>query len=104
MMSIALPFYAAVGMPHFANDTLEVVLYSVAAVVLLIIGYRMGRLIGTASASRAVAAKEQELFTAQKGFKQLYEQELATVRAENEQLKAKAEQMDAKVEEYRKKA
>jgi predicted lactoylglutathione lyase len=91
-------------MPHFANDTLEVVLYSVAGVVLLIIGYRIGRLVGTASASRAIAAKEQELFTAQKGFKQLYEQELANVKAESEQLKVKADQMNAKVEEYRKKA
>ena len=94
----------AVGMPHFANDTLEVVLYSVAGLVLLIVGYRLGRLVGTTSASRAIAAKEQELFTAQKGFKQLYEMELATVKTENEQLKAKAEQMNTKVEEYRKKA
>ena len=94
----------AVGMPHFQNDTLEVVLYSVAGVALLIAGYRLGRLIGASSASRAIAAKEQELFTAQKGFKQLYEQELANVKAENEQLKAKAEQMNTKVEEYRKKA
>jgi hypothetical protein len=94
----------AVGMPHFANDTLEVVLYSVAGVALLIAGYRLGRLIGAASAARSVAAKEQELFTAQKGFKQLYEQELANVKAQNEQLRAKAEQMNTKVEEYRKKA
>ena len=94
----------AVGMPHFANDTLEVVLYSVAGIVLLIIGYRVGRLLGSTSASRAIAAKEQELFTAQKGFKQLYEMELANIKAENEQLKVKAEQMNIKVEEYRKKA
>jgi hypothetical protein len=102
MTSIA--FSLAVGMPHFANDTLEVALYSVAGIVLLIIGYRVGRMLGSASASRAIAAKEQELFTAQKGFKQLYEMELATVKAENEQLKTKAEQMNVKVEEYRKKA
>src|SRR5256886_12314037 len=95
---------AAVSMPHFDNGTLEVVLYAVAGVALLIAGYRLGRLVGGASASRAIAAKEQELFTAQKGFKQLYEQELANVKAENAQLKSKAEQMDAKVEEYRKKA
>jgi hypothetical protein len=94
----------AVGMPHFANDTLEVVLYSVAGVVLLIAGYRLGRLLGAATANRAIAAKEAELFTAQKGFKQLYEQELANVRAQNEQLRQKAEQMNTKVDEYRKKA
>jgi hypothetical protein len=94
----------AASMPHFDNGTLEVVLYSVAGVVLLIAGYRLGRLIGSAAASRSVAAKEQELFTAQKGFKQLYEQELANVKNENAQLRSKAEQMEVKVEEYRKKA
>lgn len=95
---------AAMQMPQFDNGTLEVVLYSIAGVALLIAGYRLGRLIGRASATRAIAVKEQELFTAQKGFKNLYEQELATARAENEQLKGRVEQMNVKVEEYRKKA
>jgi len=94
----------AVGMPHFANDTLEVVLYSGAGIVLLISGYRVGRVVGSASITRAIAAREAELFTAQKGFKQLYEQELSNIKAENEQLKVKSEQMNTKVEEYRKKA
>ncbi|MEA2708260.1 MAG: hypothetical protein QOF78_861, partial [Phycisphaerales bacterium] len=92
------------GMPRFDRGMLEVVLYSVAAVCLIIAGYRLGRLVGRRSAVKAMARKEQELFTAQRGFKNLYEQELATVRAENEQLKAKAEQMNVKVDEYRKKA
>lgn len=95
---------AAASMPHFDNGTLEVILYSMAGVVLLIAGYRLGRLIGSSSTNRAIAAREQELFTAQKGFKQLYEQELANVKAQNEQLKLNAEQMQLKVEEYRKKA
>src|SRR3954452_10155178 len=95
---------AAVHMPQFDNGTLEVIFYSIAAIALLIAGYRLGRLIGRASATRQIQAKEQELFTAQKGFKTLYEQELAAARAENEELKAKAEQMTVKVEEYRKKA
>src|SRR6185436_1603456 len=34
----------------------------------------------------------------------LYEQELANVKTENEQLRVKADQMNTKVEEYRKKA
>ena len=101
---ITMSTLIAVGMPHFGNDTLEVVLYSVAGVALLIAGYRLGRLVGASAASRAIAAREQELFTAQKGFKQLYEQELANIKAHNEQLKAKADQMNAKVDEYRKKA
>lgn len=94
----------AATMPHFDNGTLEVVLYSVAGIALLFAGYRLGRLIGGASASRIIATKEQELFTAQKGFKTLYDQELANVRALNEQLKSKLDAMDIKVEEYRKKA
>jgi hypothetical protein len=98
------PSESSVGMPRFDYGLLEVILYSIAGIALLVAGYRLGRLVGRRSATRALALKEQELFTAQKGFKNLYEQELATVRAENEQLKARAEQMNVKVEEYRKKA
>ena len=94
----------AATLPKFDNGTLEVIVYSVAGIALLIAGYRLGRLIGKATAGRAIAAREQELFTAQKGFKNLYEQEVAKVQAENQQLRAKAEQMELKVEEYRKKA
>ncbi|MEA2735501.1 MAG: hypothetical protein QOE14_1952, partial [Humisphaera sp.] len=36
----------AVGMPRFDRGMLEVVLYSVAAVCLIIAGYRLGRLVG----------------------------------------------------------
>jgi hypothetical protein len=93
-----------VSMPHFDRGLLEVVLYSIAGVALIIAGYRLGRLVGKRSAMKAVQQKEQELFTAQKGFKNLYEMELAHVRAENDELKARAETMNVKVEEYRKKA
>ena len=49
MSNVVLQIVAA-GMPHFDNGTLEVILYCVAGVVLLIIGYRLGRLIGSAGA------------------------------------------------------
>lgn len=91
-------------MPHLPYNTLEIVLLCVAAVVLLFGGYRFGRIVGTMSASKRISEKEQELFTAQKGFKNLYEQELATLKAGNEQLKAHAEALTHRVEEYRKKA
>ena len=91
-------------MPHFPNNTLEIVLLCVAAAVLLGLGYRIGRLIGSVSASKQLARKEQDLFTAQKGFKNLYEQELASVRAENQQLRQQTEAMNKRVDEYRKKA
>src|SRR5256714_10382395 len=94
----------AATLPKFDSGTLEVIVYSVAGIALLVAGYRFGRMIGRASAGRTIAQKEQELFTAQKGFKNLYEQELAKVQGENQQLRAKAEQMELKVEEYRKKA
>ena len=102
-MTHALPLLA-VRMPHFGNDTADVVIYSIAGILLLFAGYRIGRMIGSSAARRTIAAKEQELFTAQKGFKSLYEQELANVKAENASLKSRVEQMETKVEEYRKKA
>ena len=91
-------------MPHFNNQTMEIVLCCIAGVLLLIFGYRIGRSIGELMGKKAIAAKEQELFTAQKGFKNLYEQELAAVRAENAQLKGQLEAANHRVEEYRRKA
>jgi hypothetical protein len=79
-------------------------LSAVGAAVLLFIGYRLGRWVGTMGAARVVANKEQELFTAQKGFKNLYESELATVRKENAVLMEKVKHLEGKVEDYRKKA
>jgi hypothetical protein len=56
------------------------------------------------SASKAIGQKEQELFTAQRGFKNLYEQELAQLKQENEKLADQVKTLTAKVEDYRKKA
>lgn len=91
-------------MPHLQNSTLEIILYLAAGVVLLFLGYRVGRLIGALAASKSLAQKEQDLFTAQKGFKNLYEQELSTAHAEKQLLKEQLESLTARVEEYRKKA
>ena len=91
-------------MPHFSNATLEVIVYCVAAVVILFFGYRLGRMLGSLAASKTIARKEDELFTAQKGFKSLYEQELANLKQQNAQLGEQAKALNARVEEYRKKA
>jgi len=91
-------------MPHFSNPTLEVILYTAAAAVLLFIGYRLGRLVGSLSSSKALAQKEQELFTAQKGFKNLYEQELSALKVENAGLKEQVKSLTVRVDDYRKKA
>jgi len=94
---------SAMTMQYF-DSPLKLALWAVGALVLMYLAFRVGRALGRMAASQVVAQKEQELFTAQKGFKQLYENELAQVRAENEQLKQQAAQMNTKVEEYRKKA
>ena len=91
-------------MPHFQYNTLEIVLLCVAGVVLLFIGYRTGRLLGALSAAKRLSQKEQELFAAQKSFKNLYEQELAAARAETDQLKEQVQALTNRVDEYRKKA
>ncbi|HSZ55142.1 MAG TPA: hypothetical protein VK797_05745 [Tepidisphaeraceae bacterium] len=91
-------------MPHLQYNNLEIILLSAAGVVLLYLGFRIGRLIASLNASRQIADKEQELFTAQKGFKNLYEQELAAARARADELKAQVESLTQRVDEYRKKA
>jgi hypothetical protein len=92
------------SMPHLQNQQLEFILYVVATVVILALGYQIGRWIGAMVAGKKIAAKEQDLFTAQKGFKQLYETELTNVKAENATLTEEKKTLLARVEEYRKKA
>src|SRR5690242_5688055 len=94
----------AAAMPHFDNGTLEVILYIIGGIVVLFVGYRIGDFIASARARRLINTREQELFTAQKGFKSLYEQELANLKNDNAKLGEELEHMKSKVEEYRKKA
>ena len=92
-------------MPHFQNSqTLEQILYIITAVVILAVGYQIGRWIGSFSATKKLAAREQDLFTAQKGFKQLYETELATAKQQIAVLTEENKALLGKVDEYRKKA
>jgi hypothetical protein len=91
-------------MPTTGNPKIDVVLYSLAGVIALFLGYQIGRMLGSFRASRLVAQKEQDLFTAQKGFKTLYETELNNVKAENAKLTSDVQTLTARVEEYRKKA
>src|SRR2546421_12548040 len=91
-------------MPHFTNNIYERAIYIFAAVVLVYLGYRIGKLVGTMFAAKLIAIKEQELFTAQKGFKTLYETELTNIKSANERLQQQVQTMSAKVEDYRKKA
>jgi cell division protein FtsB len=89
---------------EYFDSPLELTLYAICIVLLLLLAYRLGRVLGQAAMTKKMDQKEQELFTAQRGFKQLYEQELAAVKAENAKLAEQARTMGEKVEEYRKKA
>ena len=101
----ALPAGAYDGrMPHIQYNTMEIILLCGAGVLLLFAGYRFGRLIAGLSAVKQIAEKEKELFTAQKGFKTLYEQELSAAKAEAGRLKEQVDALTQRVEEYRKKA
>jgi len=91
-------------MPHIENNTMELILLCGAGLLLLFAGYRLGRMIAGIRAAKTIAAKEQELFTAQKGFKTLYEQELGTAKAEVAKLKEEVATLTQRVDEYRKKA
>ena len=88
----------------YSYSTLEIIILCACAALLLFVGYRVGRMLGAISASRALSRKEQELFTAQKGFKNLYEQEVAALKEQNTQLSDQVTALNQRVEDYRKKA
>src|SRR5262245_21418672 len=93
-------------MPHLPEQYrfLEIALYCTAAAVLMFIGYRVGRAFGSIAATRLIELKEKELFTTQKGFKNLYETEIATLKETNAKLDEQVRLLTTRVEEYRKKA
>lgn len=91
-------------MPTTGNHSLDLILYSLAGAVLLFLGYRVGRFVGSLLSAKSMAAKEQELFTTQRGFKNLYEQEIGNLKSENALLAEKVQALETRVEEYRKKA
>jgi hypothetical protein len=85
-------------------NSFQLTLLGLGGAILLFIGYRIGRLIGSVSSNKTIAQKEQELFTTQRGFKNLYEQELTGLRDANAELVEQVQNLTARVEEYRKKA
>jgi hypothetical protein len=91
-------------MPHFQNATLEIIVYTAAAALILAFGYQLGHLVARLASAKIISVKEQDLFTAQKGFKQLYEQELSALKGQNTKIAEENATLAARVEEYRKKA
>lgn len=92
---------------HFDSQLIKIlviVLAACAAIVCLIIGYRVGSFSTERAARKLLATREQELFTAQKGFKNLYDRETESLKQENQNLKYELDTLNKRVEEYRKKA
>src|SRR4051812_27837547 len=92
---------------HFDSATIQTLFYIVAAfaaVVVVFLRFKAGEAIASSSHRRVIASREQELFTAQKGFKTLYENEVNNLGAENVKLKAQIDALNQKVEDYRRKA
>lgn len=80
------------------------ILLAFTGVVLLFLGYKVGRFFGAGSQKKLVEEKESELFQAQKGFKKVYDDELTSLRTENASLKEDKQALMDRVEEYRRKA
>lgn len=94
-------------MPHFDSDAQRIMTYAllvIAGLVMLGIGYAIGRALASMRSARELQSTRNDLFTTQQGFKKLYETEIAQLRGENESLKAAAATLEHRVEEYRKKA
>lgn len=94
-------------MVHFDSQAAQVLIYfalAVAAVLLLIVGYQLGRLVSSGRHQRELDRAQKDLFTAQTGFKKLYEGEIIQIKTEHDRLKAENEALLARVEDYRKKA
>jgi cell division protein FtsB len=89
---------------NLPSTILDYVVYSVVGAILLYFGFLTGSIWRGLTTKKAMDQKEQELFTAQRGFKNLYEQELAQVKQENQKLAEQVKTLTAKVEDYRKKA
>jgi cell division protein FtsB len=93
--------------PKFDSDLARYFWYVIlgaSAVLLLFVGYKVGRWLGVGSQKKAMNQKEEELFSAQRGFKQVYDQELESLRSENAALKNDTDLLKQRVEEYRRKA
>jgi chromosome segregation ATPase len=94
-------------MPTFSSEAAQWmfwILTGIAGLTMLVSGVLLGRWMASLGAGRAIASRERELFTAQKGFRQLYEADIATLKARNTALEEQVAGLSAKVDEYRKKA
>ena len=94
-------------LPTFDPPALAYLWYAIlgfAALLVLFVGWKLGKWAGAGGQRKFVAEKEAELFQAQRGFKKVYDDELTSLRDENKQLKTEEDVLKQRVEEYRRKA
>lgn len=94
-------------MPTFDSESMRVmfwVLVGIGGLLMFALGLLLGRWIGGGAINRVVAQRERELFTAQKGFRQLYETEINQLKTTSARQDAELKSMQGKIEEYRRKA
>jgi hypothetical protein len=94
-------------MVQFESSTAELLVYTclvVAGIVLLIVGYKVGSWLASARFQRQLDQNQKDLFTAQTGFKKLYEGEIVQLKEQLATVKAENETMTKRVEDYRRKA
>jgi cell division protein FtsB len=92
--------------PSFSSQASEVLFWLVVGLIGFAIAwasFQIGRAFGRAGVDRKLADREQELFTAQKGFRKVYESDIEELRAKNAALEAEVQKLTAKTEEYRRK-
>ncbi|MGN6506742.1 MAG: hypothetical protein ACTHM6_14380 [Tepidisphaeraceae bacterium] len=94
-------------MVHFDSQAAQYLCYFVAAVAgvaLLVIGLKIGDWLASSRYRQHIERNQKDLFTAQAGFKKLYEGEIHAIKTENDRLKAENETLSSRVEDYRRKA
>jgi cell division protein FtsB len=92
--------------PSFNSDASRILFWlviGIVAFVLVWIAFQVGRAFGRAGVDRKLSDREQELFTAQKGFRKVYESDIEELRARNAELTAEVQKLTSKTEEYRRK-
>ena len=94
-------------MLHFDSQAAQYLFYlgaAVAGIILLVVGFKIGDWLASSRYRTHIERNQKDLFTAQSGFKKLYENEIATIKSEHDRLKGENETLLARVEDYRRKA
>lgn len=94
-------------MPTFATSMESYLFWALMLMViagLCWVVFGLGRTLGRLSMGKAMSSREQELFTAQKSFKQVFEQEANALKQQITEQEKQIAKLKEKVEDYRRKA